>query len=70
MLLPQESPSSHKFLRMMADVCEAFVSSVFSVDYRKFVSIRVHSWFYKTLMDSEFRPVGGFAEPVVGEIVQ
>ena len=29
----------------MADVCEAFVSSVFSVDYKKFVCIRVNSWF-------------------------
>ena len=32
----------------MADVCEAFVSSVYSVDYNKFVSIRVHSWFLMT----------------------
>ena len=29
----------------MADVCEAFVSSVDSVDCKKFVFIRVNSWF-------------------------
>ncbi|MBR5079037.1 MAG: hypothetical protein IKX30_09860 [Victivallales bacterium] len=43
-LLSQESPSSHKFFRMMADVCEAFCFfRVFSGLF--FVSIRVHSWF-------------------------
>ena len=29
----------------MADVCEASVYSVYSVDYKYFVSICVHSWF-------------------------
>ena len=39
------SPSANNHFRTMADVCEAFVFSVYSVDYKKFVSIRVHSWF-------------------------
>ena len=40
-LLPQESPSSHKIFRMMADVCEAFC--LFSVFSGLITNIRVHS---------------------------
>jgi len=41
-----KSHSADNLFRIMADVCEASVSSVHSVDSsRTFVFIRVHSWF-------------------------